>query len=157
MSCCITPRQLHNSPVCSPSFASGQIHILSRGSDCPEQTQPAGIVWGQMYVWYALLLMTSIVFTDTDEAEWKQCQCCSPPANISVVLRGIIRKLYLCTKESVCHQQSYVYLPSSCRGPSLQVRSRLLWSSPYPEAGAGHPPVPEEGQPGQALHLSHLI
>lgn len=50
---------------------------------------------------------------------------------------------------------SCVYCFVSYRCPSLQVRSRLLWRSPHPEAGAGHPPLPKEGQPGPALHLSH--
>lgn len=169
MSCCITSRQLHNSPIFTPSFASGHTHIFTHGTACPEQTQPAGTVWGQSYVWCALLLMTSDLFMDTAEAEWKWCQCHSPLGSMSAVVpkihkseqRGekhicwIINKWFLCTTESVLvTNPSYVYRSISCRGPSLQVRSRLLWSSPYPEAGAGHPPLPEEGQPGQALHRS---
>lgn len=46
--CCITSRQLYNSPTCTRSLAAGPKHVSSCCTACPEQTKPAGSVWGQI-------------------------------------------------------------------------------------------------------------
>lgn len=72
---CITCRQLHNSPFSHPHFYSKRceytcmhlctlihthtrIHVLPCGTACPEQIQPAGSVWGQIF-WCALIFVHS--------------------------------------------------------------------------------------------------
>lgn len=113
------------------------------------------------------------LFMDTADAEWKQCQRYGPPGSMSAVVAKytqvsgeenkfsvLISKSFVCPAGFV---HVFVTYPScflwnvSCRGPSLQVWSRLLRSSPHPEAGAGHPHLTEEGQPGQTVHLSYTV
>lgn len=49
----------------------------------------------------------------------------------------------------VCGSSATALFIFSSRSPCFKIRSRLLWWSSDPEAGAGHPPLPEERKPGQ--------
>lgn len=49
MSCCITPRQLHNSPIYTPSFASGHKHTFSHTAQLAQNKQSQQGVSGDTF------------------------------------------------------------------------------------------------------------
>lgn len=182
-SCCITSRQLHNSPIYTPSFAWGLIHTFSHVALLAQNKQSWQTV-AEISVWFMLCSMTSdlrILSKEVAEAEWKQWQCHEPPGSClrcsckvhinepdRVGGGGVDGRGDLSVESSTSHlfapQAPCMCLSSAvcvgvfcCRGPSLQVWPRLLRSSSHPEAGAGHPSVPEERQPGRTLHLTFFF
>lgn len=172
MSCCITSRQLHNSPIYTPSFASGHIHTFPHAAQLALNKQgqqgPSGdrFPFDVCCFWWQVICVSvhgrgrgKLKTMPALWASWKH-ECCSSKMHISEqrgeqLLCWIISTSFVCAAGSVCvfvTNASCVYWSVSCRCPGLQVRSRLLWSSPHPEAGAGHPSLSKEGQPGWALH-----
>ncbi len=128
MSCCITSRQLHNSPIYTPSFASGHIHTFSHAAQLAQNKQsqhgPSGdkflfdvrCFWWQV-IWLFVhghgrgrMKTMSVLW-----ASWKH-ECCSCKIHLSEQ-RGEQLLCWIINKSSVC-TAGYVHV---CRQVCLLI------------------------------------
>lgn len=169
MSCCITSRQLHNSPIYTPSFASGRIHTFSHVAQLAQNKQRQQTQPGDTFPFdLCCLLMTSdlgFFFFFFCQRRWQRQN-----ENNARVMMSLLEGRVCCSskthvnepdregnKFSVESSTSHLFAPQApcmCLSSAVCICVCFVAEAPVSKSGQGYSGAPRIQRQEQVIHLS---